>query len=186
MALFSYLKMSLDNFFQLGTISKAYSFKGEVILYIDADNPNHYYKIKDFFIQINGRLIPYLIQKSAVHKKNQLKLKIEGIESEQDANQIIKKDVYLPLEKLPKLNDNQFYFHEIIDYEVVDTAENKEVGIIVNVIDHPGNTLIEVEQNGIEIILPINDSTFQKIDKETKQLFLDIPEGLIAIYLENE
>ena len=46
--------------------------------------------------------------------------------------------------------------------------------------------LEEVEQNGIEIILPINDRTFQKIDKETKQLFLDIPEGLIDIYLENE
>ena len=76
--------------------------------------------------------------------------------------------------------------HEIIDYKVIDTVEDKEVGIIVNVIDHPGNTLIEVEQNGIEIILPINDRTFQKIDKETKQLFLDIPEGLIDIYLENE
>ena len=186
MALFLYLKMSLDNYFQLGTISKAYSFKGEVILFIDADDPSHYFKIKNLLLEINGRLIPYLIEKSSIHKKNQLKLKIEGIDSQQEANQIIKKDVYLPLEELPKLNNDQFYFHEIISYQVIDTQNNEEIGSVTNVIDHPGNTLIEVEQNGIEIILPINDRTFKKIDKEKKQLFLDIPEGLLDIYLKDD
>ena len=186
MALFLYLKMSLDNYFQLGTISKTYSFKGEVILFIDADDPSCYFKIKNLLIQINGRLIPYLIEKSSIHKKNQLKLKIEGIDSQQEAELIIKNDVYLPLEQLPELNADQFYFHEIIGYQVIDAENKVEIGNIINVIDHPGNRLLEVEQNGIEVILPINDRTFKKIDKKTKQLFLEIPEGLLDIYLEDE
>ncbi len=178
--------MSLENYFELGTITKLHSFKGEVILFIDADDPSIYFSIKNIFIQINNRLIPYTIEKSTVHKNNQLRIKLEGISNQQEASLLLKNSVFLPIEQLPKLSGNQFYYHEIIGFQVIDIATNKEVGEITNVIDHPGNTLIELEQYGIEIILPMNDYTFKKIDKSLKQLFLEIPEGLLDIYLENE
>ena len=37
-----------------------------------------------------------------------------------------------------------------------------------------------------EIIIPLNDHTFNKIEKEKKLLYLDIPEGLLGIYLDDE
>ena len=178
--------MSLENYFELGNISKAYSFKGEVILFIDADDPSHYYKLKNILIEINGRLIPYFIEKSAIHKINQLKLKLEGIDSQVEANQIIKKTVYLPIEQLPELKEDQFYYHQIIGYQVIDNSNQTIIGEINNIIDHPGNTLIEVYQQEKEIIIPLNDHTFNKIEKEKKLLYLDIPEGLLGIYLDDE
>ena len=47
------------------------------------------------------------------------------------------------------------------------------LGTIINVIDHPGNTLLEVDANGIEVLIPLNKSTFNHIDK-TKMLTKNI------------
>ena len=186
MALFLYLKMATENYFQLGLITKLHSFKGEVILHIDADDPSIYFSIKHLFIQINNRLIPYIIKKSIVHKNNQLRLQLEGIINQEDASLLLKNAVFLPLEQLPKLNKDQFYYHEIIGYQLIDSTTNTKVGSIVNVIDHPGNTLIEAESDCVEIIVPMNDATFEKIEKSSKKLFLKVPEGLLDIYLEDE
>ena len=61
---------------------------------------------------------------------------------------IVKKKVFLSSELLPKLNDDQFYYHEIKNFLVIN-AENKSIiGTIINVIDHPGNTLLEVDVKG--------------------------------------
>ena len=175
--------MSKENYFQLGLITKLHSFKGEVILHIDADDPRKYFSINHIFIQINNRLIPYFIKKSIVHKNNQLRIQLEGISTQKDASLLIKNTVFLPLELLPKLKEDQFYFHEIIGYQLIDSTTNSKIGSIVNVIDHPGNTLIEAEKFGVEIIVPMNDATFDKIEKSSKKLFLKVPEGLLDIYL---
>ena len=175
--------MSKENYFQLGLITKLHSFKGEVILHIDADDPSKYFSIKHIFIQINNRLIPHFIKKSIVHKNNQLRIQLEGISTQKDASLLLKNTVFLPLELLPKLKEDQFYFHEIIGYQLIDSTTNSKIGNIVNVIDHPGNTLIEAENLGIEIIVPMNDATFDKIEKSSKKLFLKVPEGLLDIYL---
>ena len=178
--------MSKENYFQLGLITKLHSFKGEVILHIDADDPSKYFSIKHIFIQINNRLIPYFIKKSIVHKNNQLRIQLEGISTKEDASLLLKNTVFLPLELLPKLKEDQFYFHEIIGYQLIDSTTNSKIGSIINVIDHPGNTLIEAENLGAEIIVPMNDATYDKIEKSSKKLFLKVPEGLLDIYLGDD
>lgn len=178
--------MSDKNYFQLGTISRTFSFKGEVILYIDADDPSLYYKLEHILIYINGQHIPYFIEKRAIHKQNQLRIKLEGIDSESDTQLILKKDVFLSTKLLPKLNDQQFYYHEIKSFMVIDADRNEKIGEITNIIDHPGNTLLEVDVNGKEILIPLNDQSFNNIDKSKKQISINFPEGLLDLYFENE
>ena len=178
--------MSNKNYFQLGTISRTYSFKGQVILFINADDPSIYYKLEHFLIEVNGQYIPYFIEKSSVHKSNQLKIKLEGINTDSEAQMILKKKVFLPIELLPKLNDQQFYYHEINSFSVLNAENNELIGTIINIIDHPGNTLIEVDADGTEVLIPLNDNTFEHINKSKKQISINLPEGLLDLYFENE
>ena len=178
--------MSKENYFQLGTISRTYSFKGLVILHIDADDPSPYYKLEHILIYLHGQYIPYFVEKASVHKKNQLKIKLEGIESESEAQIILKKNVFLPADLLPKLNDQQFYYHEIASFMVIDAEKKESIGKIINVIDHPGNTLLEVAVDNKEVLIPLNDKTFDHINKSTKQISIFIPEGLLDLYFANE
>jgi len=175
--------MKKEDCFYLGKIVKKYSFKGEVLLKLDTDQPELYEHLDALFLDINNSLIPYFVDKSQLHKSNLLRLKFEDVSSEIDAEQLLKKEVYLPLALLPKLEGNTFYYHEIIGFQVVD--ENfGSVGLISGVNDSSAQVLFEIDRNGIEILIPLNDDIISSVDRTNKTVTVNTPPGLIDLYLE--
>ncbi|MCB9197092.1 MAG: 16S rRNA processing protein RimM [Flavobacteriales bacterium] len=173
--------MTKEECFELGVISKTYSFKGEVILHIDSDQPEHYYNIDMVLLEINSKLVPFFIQKSQIHKENQLRVTFDTVKDEADAKRLTKKKVYLPLAALPQLDDDQFYYHEIIGYMLCDET-GKNIGEILDYIDNPANPMLEVKYGRSEALIPYNDHSHVSIDKVKMELWVQIPEGLLEIY----
>ncbi len=175
--------MNKEDCFYLGKIVSKFSFKGEVLVKLDTDDPESFLEMESVFIDMNKNLIPFFIEKSSLQKSNLLRLKFEEITSEEDADRILKKELYLPLSFLPELNDDQFYFHEVIGFKVTDKLFG-DVGILKGVNDSTPQALFEIERDGKEILVPVNDDFIDKLDKPNKTLHLDVPEGLIEMYLE--
>jgi 16S rRNA processing protein RimM len=173
--------MTKDDCFELGIISKLFSFKGEVILFIDSDQPEHYYDLEMIFLEINGQLVPYFVEKSSVHKPKQLRVRFDTVDDEDGAKRIVKKKAYLPLSELPQLKDDQFYYHEVKGYMMHD-QDDKKVGKVLDIIENPANTLAEVSYNFTEALIPLNDQSFISIDKDKKIIKVRIPDGLLDIY----
>ena len=90
--------------------------------------------------------------------------------------------MYLPLKMLPKLTGNKFYFHEVIGFEVEDKRLGF-VGEIQSINDSSAQPLFEVLNDGVEILIPMIDHFLVKIDRENKKVIMDLPEGLIEMYL---
>jgi 16S rRNA processing protein RimM len=92
---------------------------------------------------------------------------------------------------LPKLTGNKFYFHEVIGFEVEDQRLGV-VGKIQSINDSTAQPLFEVlngeiDSSGSEqakqILIPMIDHFLVKIDRENKIVIMDLPEGLIEMYL---
>jgi 16S rRNA processing protein RimM len=175
--------MTIKDCFFLGKIVKKYSFKGELLAKLDTDEPAIYENLDAIFIDLNSTLVPFFVEKSQLHKSNLLRLKFDDINNEEDAEALLKSDLYLPLDLLPKLEGDKFYFHEIINFQLVD--ENfGYVGIIRGVNDSTAQALFEVDRDGIEILIPINDDFIKKIDRVNKNITVNTPKGLIELYLD--
>jgi 16S rRNA processing protein RimM len=89
----------------------------------------------------------------------------------------------LPLDLLPKLEGNKFYFHEVIGFSI----EDKNFGIvgkIKGINDATAQALFEIDREGIEILIPMNDEFIVKVDREHQTIIVDTPEGLIDLYLD--
>lgn len=175
--------MKKEDCFYLGKIVKKYSFKGEILVKLDTDEPELYDNLDSVFMELRNNLIPFFIESSQLHKSELLRIKFEEVDTEQDADSIMKCDLYLPLEFLPKLEGNKFYFHEIINFKVQDINYGT-VGILKSVNDSTAQSLFEIDRDGIEILIPMNDEFIEKIDRENKTVFVKTPEGLIDLYLE--
>jgi len=174
--------MRKEECFYLGKVVKKYSFKGEVIIKLDTDEPELYQDLEYVYLEIGKSLIPYFIKKSILQKFNQLRVDFEDVTSETDADNILKTDVYLPLEFLPELTGNQFYFHEVIGFTLED--ENfGAVGKIKAINDKTAQALFIVEKDDKEILIPMVDDFIKKIDRKNKKVIVNTPKGLIEMYL---
>jgi|TARA_Y100000385_G_scaffold82808_1_gene84803 16S rRNA processing protein RimM len=175
--------MTKEDCFYLGKIVKKYSFKGELLAKLDTDQPDIYENLDAIFIEVNDTLIPFFIEKSQLHKSDLLRLKFEDVTNEADADALMKCDLYLPLDSLPKLEGTKFYFHEIIGFQLND--ENfGAVGTVKGVNDSTAQALFEVDRDGIEILIPMNDDFIKTLDREAKTITVNTPPGLIELYLD--
>ncbi|ETN94527.1 16S rRNA processing protein RimM [Zhouia amylolytica] len=174
--------MRKEECFYLGKIVKKFSFKGEILVKLDTDEPELYKNLESVFIAHGNNLIPFFIERSSLQKSNLLRLKLEDVDSEADADALMKSELYLPLDFLPKLSGNQFYYHEIIGFNIEDQNYGL-VGKIVNINDNSSQALFEIEKDGKEILIPINDEFIKKIDRSKKTIIVNTPEGLIDLYL---
>lgn len=174
--------MRKEECFYLGKIAKKFSFKGEVLIYLDTDEPEQYDKMESVFVEFNKNLVPFFIENSSIHKGDFLRVKFEDVDSEQDVDELIGCHIYLPLSMLPKLEGNKFYFHEVIGFEVIDERLGN-IGKIVSINDSTAQPLFEIDFQGKEILIPMIDHFIIEVNRKEKKILLKTPEGLVDLYL---
>ena len=176
--------MRKEECFYLGRIVTKYSFKGEVVIKLDTDEPELYKNMESVYVEFGSNLVPFFIEKSSLHKGNQLRVQFEDVYSEEEADSILKCGIYLPLDLLPKLSGDKFYYHEVIGFNVLD-VNYREVGTIVHINDKAAQPLFEIDNNGKEVFIPMIDDFIKKVDRANKTIEVETPEGLIELYLNS-
>ena len=178
--------MNLSDCFYLGYVSKVIGTEGRCSLHLDVDDPNDYKNLESVLIQLkkdDQTPVPFFLKKV-------VKLKGEILEVELDLEnqfqilipELKGKSLFLPLNSLKPLGEGKFYYHEIIGYQVEDESKGN-IGEISDVYEMPSDPVIAVTQNGKEILIPIRDDIFKKVDKKEKKIYINAPEGLIDLYL---
>lgn len=176
--------MRKEECFYLGRIVTKYSFKGEVVIKLDTDEPELYKNMESVYVEFGTNLVPFFIEKSSLHKGNQLRVQFEDIYSEEEADSILKCGIYLPLDLLPKLTGDKFYYHEVIGFQIIDINFGK-VGTIVYINDKAAQPLFEIDSNGKEVFIPMIDDFIKKIDRVNNTIEVETPKGLIELYLNS-
>ena len=174
--------MQKKDCFFVGKIVKKYSFKGELLIKLDTDDPEQFLEMESVFVEQHKNLIPFFIETSSLHKSSLLRVQFEEVENEADADALLGKELYLPLQFLPPLTGNKFYYHEIIGFTVTDISFG-EVGTIIGVNDNTAQHLFVIQKNDKEILIPINDEFIVNLNRKSKEITLQVPEGLIELYL---
>jgi 16S rRNA processing protein RimM len=175
--------MDFEACFQLGYVSKIHGLKGEVQAYFDVDVPENYKKLESVFVDMDNRLVPFFIDKITV-SGNKAVIKFEEIDSIESADALKNKALYLPLDKLPALEDAQFYYHDIIGYTVKDQQEGL-LGDVVTIYNLPHQDLIAMHFKDREVLIPLVDDVVLSVNHELKQVEVALPDGLLKIYLED-
>ncbi|MFN3801345.1 ribosome maturation factor RimM [Belliella pelovolcani] len=175
--------MNKDNCFQLGYIAKVHGLHGEVTVVLDVDYPEAYEGIEHVFINQKSRLVPFFLEYFDLQPNNKVLAKFEDYNTMDDAEKLVGSELYLPLTALEELGEDQYYFHELIGFEVVD-ASLGSIGEIKIIYDLQTQDLLGVDHKGREVLIPIQDGIIQKVDKTAKKVYCQLPEGLLEIYLE--
>lgn len=171
--------MQLTDYFYVGKIVRKYSYKGEVIILINSDYTEIISKSESVYITIGDNLVPFFMEKKSWQKAEQLRVQFEDVYSEEEADYLIKKRVYLPNSLLPKKEGTNFYKDEIIGFKVED-IQHGYVGVVKGVNDRTPQILLEVEDENGVVMIPVA-AFMKKINRDNKTIIVETPEGLLDL-----
>ncbi len=174
---------NFDQYFYLGKIVKPHGFQGRVSVFLDTDDPEAYLDTKVIYLDISGAPVPYFVEEINL-LNNKATITFQDVSTEEQVLRLLKKDMYLPLSELPKLSGNQFYFHEIIGMSLIDEVFGT-IGTVAEVLEYSSQAIIQTYYQEKEVLIPISDDIIKRVDRETKCLHVDLPEGLLDIYLND-
>jgi 16S rRNA processing protein RimM len=174
--------MNKEDFYYLGKISKPFGSKGQVVAFLDVDDPIQYKKLESVFLDLDGEWVPFLISSIEIQSGRKALLHFEDVDTSQDAAAYTGREMYLPLDILPPLKGKKFYYHEVKGFTVID-AVHGTIGNLKQVMDLPRQSLLQIAFGEKEILIPLVDEVILKVDRKKKELHIRAPEGLIDIYL---
>lgn len=176
--------MDKKDCFNLGYIARRVGNHGELGFVLDVDNAARYSKLESVFIEIRNSLVPFFIKKIQI-KGNNATVSIEGIDTIQKAEELLKCSLYLPLSALPPLKGKKFYLHELTGFTATDKNFG-EIGLITEVLDFPHQTILQIKHGDDEVLIPAKEEFILAINRDSKRIELNAPEGLIEIYLSKK
>jgi len=165
----------------IGKISSVFGLKGELIVHHHLGKKTALKGLEVIFIEEKkDELLPYFIESARIKTNTEIYLKLEGINSKETALKFLKKEIWMTESDFDKYAGKSAPI-SLVGYHMV--HEGKELGEILEVIEQPHQVLCRLEMQKKEVLVPVNESTLQKIDQKNKKVFVELPEGLLDIYL---
>jgi len=175
--------VKLEEAFYIGYITKTKGLKGEVQLFFDYDDPG-LLELDILFADINGKMVPFFVSGYKLHTNGTGNFYFDDVDHIDKAQVLVKKKMYLPLTKMPDRSEDDFHYNDLKGYLVFDEVHG-ELGEIIEVNEYPQQFVATVSYRGREILFPLNEDMIVEIDEEEATLLVDLPEGLLDIYINS-
>ena len=165
---------------KVGKIVNTHSLKGEVKVISSTDfEEERFKKGSELLITRGNQLIREVVVQSYRNHKNFLLVKFEGIDSVEEAEKLKNLQIKIDSDEVGELEENEFYFHQIIGCEVFD-ENDKNLGEIIDILTPGANDVWVIKgENGKEILIPYIEDVVKKIDITSKKVNIEVMEGLI-------
>jgi 16S rRNA processing protein RimM len=171
----------MENYQNIGKIVSTFGIKGELVLEHHLGAEPGFGKIKALFLEeTHGKFIPYFLETHKNRKAGETLVLLEGISTPEKARLLVRKKVWLPEIEVKKIAEESSPI-SWLGFVVFDGK--KKLGEVLEVIEQPAQILLRLEINEKEVLIPLNESTLEKIDISKQQIKVKLPEGLLDIYL---
>jgi 16S rRNA processing protein RimM len=175
--------MKIEDCFYIGYITKTKGLKGEVQVYFEYDVPANL-PLDSVFAEINGKLVPFFISTYKLQNNQTGNFYFDDIDTIEKAQTLIRKKLYLLNSLKPVRDDDEFLITDLKGFMVHDQTVG-ELGDIIEIHEYPQQFVAVVSYKFKEIMFPLNDDLIVEIDEENGILKVDLPEGLVDLYLES-
>ena len=105
--------------------------------------------------------------------------KLKGIDSISEAEGWSGGRIWIPKNEWPEAEKGSFFSFDLEGCAVY--AEEEAIGTVMEVLDYAGTTLLRLDREGEEILIPFAQSFLKKVDTQDKRIDVDLPEGLIEL-----
>ena len=162
----------LDKRIVIGAIVAPHGVRGEFRVIPLTENPDMFRAMKYFFLE-DGRKMSVI---SARFHKNVYLVKVNEVNSMDEAELLRGKKVLIDTADLPPLKKDQFYVSDLIGFSAYD-EEGSLLGKLKDVLATGSNDVFVVAKaDGSEILVPALKANIKEINMADKRILVKLPE----------
>lgn len=155
-----------------GKITKKQGLSGEVRVLPFSKDLSTFKTLKKIYIKNSPDSKPseFIIERKRFHK-NLAILKLEGIDSPESADSIVKCNVYIGEDQFSKLEENEYYWFQLIGLNVY-TDENQIFGKVKDLMDNGAQEILIVENKDGEFLVPFVERFIKEASVEDSRIII--------------
>ncbi len=164
----------------IGKVVKSHGIHGELI--IETSEPELFENIEEsVLLEINGLPVPFFIETMKPSSNRRFRVKFLWVDNSDQSEHLLNADVYISDENI----DDDFAPnspHALIGFNAFDQNQIL-IGQVNNYYDHSINPVLSIKIERKEVLIPFHPDLITDIDIPNKTISIDLPEGLLDIYL---
>ena len=170
-----------EEVYKIGTFHKPHGLGGELLLTF-SDDVFERTACEYIICLIDGILVPFFIEDIRYHSDFSAFVKLEGVDSVEQAQVFAGIDVYFPT-KYMEVEKGILSWDSFVDFDVTDVCTQKVLGKIQAVDESTVNVLfvVGVYGSGEELLIPACEEFIEEIDCKAKKVFMKLPDGLLSL-----
>ena len=168
------------DYIKTGKLVAVHGLKGELTLKHHLGKKTALPNLQAIFIEDRKEsFLPWFVESAKAKSDTELYLKLKEVDTREAAQKLVGKDLWLRQEDFGKYAAAASPVN-LLGYMLIE--DKKELGPIEEVIEQPQQLLCRTVINGKDAFIPLHEQTLQKIDRKAKQVWVQLPEGLLEIY----
>ena len=168
-----------EEVYKIGLINKPHGVHGE-LLFTFSDDIFDRVDADYIVCLMDGILVPFFIESYRFRSDSTALIKLEGVDTEQQAKRFNNIEVYFPKAHVDEVEDDELTWNFFIGFRIEDVKKGV-IGTVTDVDDSTINTLFIVDYAGKEVLIPAQEDLIIDLDRENKVITMELPEGLLDI-----
>lgn len=173
--------------YPIGRIGKPHGVKGEMNFMFDDDvfdtTDSDY-----IIIETEGILVPFFFEEYRFRNDNTAIIKLEGIDTQEQAREFTNCVVYFERSKAENAEDETSSLlspqknRQIVGFTIVDAQTGKSIGTVMDIDDSTINVLLVIEsEDQQQMLIPANEDLIEGIDLQRQTITMRLPDGLLTL-----
>ena len=168
----------MKEYIEIGHTKKTRGIEGEMKIHIKDSFLEDFMQAEVIFLKLQGGPVPFFVER--IREAGGLLVKLDEIDTPEDAVELTGKAVYLPKEELGGIEKKSLDLSMLEGFSIIDEAEGA-IGVIEEVLELPQQMMAVVPYQGREVLIPLTDELITEVNAETRTLRMSLPAGLLNL-----
>lgn len=159
---------------RVAKIGAAHGLRGEVRLFVDADDPLSVKTLGPFEDAAGKRQFRIASLREA---KDHLLARFEGVSDRNEAERLTNVELYVPRERFPETEDESTFYQTDLVGLRAESVKGELLGEVVGVPNYGAGDLLEVKPaSGLTFLVPFADPFVPEVDVAAGKVVIELPE----------
>ncbi len=168
-------KNTEPEYLTIGTIVSSWGLQGHVKVTVETDFPERFSISSRIYVDSQAMIID-----EATLKKGQAVIKLHGVNTRAEADELIGCVVEVHHSQLFSLEEGKYYYFQLIDLEV-HTTSGDVLGKITEILGMASADIYVIKGESNEILFPATDEFIKSIDLERGIMIIEPIGGLLEL-----